>query len=72
LLPQYTQPPQPLMDFLTSANSPLITHFFDNIRRYNTMFAMTSMGAKIDESINDGRGPYVFKLAVRFVIGSVH
>jgi hypothetical protein len=27
------------------------------------MFAMTSMGAKIDESINDGRGPYVFKIS---------
>jgi hypothetical protein len=27
------------------------------------MFAMTSMGAKINESINDGRGPYVFKIS---------
>ncbi|GKC43472.1 DNA helicase, partial [Tanacetum coccineum] len=27
------------------------------------MFAMTSFGAKIDESINDGRGPYVFKVS---------
>jgi hypothetical protein len=24
---------------------------------------MTSMGAKINESINDGRGPYVFKIS---------
>nr|GEX23813.1 DNA helicase [Tanacetum cinerariifolium] len=27
------------------------------------MFAMTSFGAKIDESINNGRGPYVFKVS---------
>lgn len=27
------------------------------------MFSMTSMGAKVIESINDGRGPYVFKIS---------
>jgi len=26
------------------------------------MFAMTSMGGKVDHRINDGRGPYIFKL----------
>ncbi|GJU98400.1 DNA helicase [Tanacetum coccineum] len=38
-------------------------HFMENIRVYNQMFAMTSFGAKIDESINAGRGPYVFKVS---------
>ncbi|GJV29256.1 DNA helicase [Tanacetum coccineum] len=38
-------------------------HFMENIRAYNQMFAMTSFGAKIDESINRGRGPYVFKVS---------
>ncbi|GJV37430.1 DNA helicase, partial [Tanacetum coccineum] len=38
-------------------------HFMDNIRAYNQMFAMTSFGAKIDESINNGIGPYVFKVS---------
>nr|GEU72572.1 DNA helicase [Tanacetum cinerariifolium] len=38
-------------------------HFMENIRAYNQMFVMTSFGAKIDESINRGRGPYVFKLS---------
>ncbi|GKA42122.1 DNA helicase [Tanacetum coccineum] len=38
-------------------------HFMENIRAYNQMFAMTSFGAKIDESINNGRGPYVFKVS---------
>ncbi|GJT49522.1 hypothetical protein Tco_0975679 [Tanacetum coccineum] len=37
-------------------------HFLENIRAYNQMFRMTSLGAHIDESINNGRGPYVFKI----------
>ncbi|GKE43302.1 hypothetical protein Tco_1470586, partial [Tanacetum coccineum] len=40
-------------------------HFMENIRAYNQMFAMTSLGAKIDKSINNGRGPYVFKVSGR-------
>lgn len=32
------------------------------IRAYNSMLAFTSMGGKIDYSINKSRGPYVFKL----------
>ncbi|GJV60129.1 DNA helicase [Tanacetum coccineum] len=38
-------------------------HFMENIRAYNQMFSMTSLGANIDESINIGRGPYVFKIS---------
>ncbi|GJX40447.1 hypothetical protein Tco_0255437 [Tanacetum coccineum] len=38
-------------------------HFMENIWAYNQMFAMTSSGAKTDESINNGRGPYVFKVS---------
>ena len=38
-------------------------HFMENIRAYNQMFAMTSLGAEIDNSINMGRGPYVFKIS---------
>ncbi|PWA49428.1 helitron helicase-like domain-containing protein [Artemisia annua] len=30
-------------------------HFLDNIRAYNQMFSMTSFGAQIDDTINDGR-----------------
>ncbi|GJZ69212.1 hypothetical protein Tco_0632762 [Tanacetum coccineum] len=37
-------------------------HFLENIRAYNQMFSMTSLRANIDESINNGRGPYVFKI----------
>ncbi|GJV15685.1 DNA helicase [Tanacetum coccineum] len=48
-------------------------HFMENIRAYNQMFAMTSFGAKIDESINAGRGSYVFKVSgqIYYWIGSL-
>nr|GEU36430.1 helitron helicase-like domain-containing protein [Tanacetum cinerariifolium] len=35
-------------------------HFMENIRAYNQMFSMTSLGAKVDTSINNGRGPYLY------------
>ncbi|PWA58300.1 helitron helicase-like domain-containing protein [Artemisia annua] len=38
-------------------------HFMENIRAYNQMFAMTSLGVELDDSINRGRGPYVFKVS---------
>ena len=63
LLRPYDAPPQPLLDLFTSQNTAISNHFFDHIRQYNTMFAMTSMGAKVIESINDGRAPYVFKIS---------
>nr|KAJ0226239.1 hypothetical protein LSAT_V11C100049790 [Lactuca sativa] len=36
--------------------------FMKNIRRYNSMFSFTSMGGKIDSSINRGNAPYIFRL----------
>nr|GEX02504.1 DNA helicase [Tanacetum cinerariifolium] len=38
-------------------------HFMDNIRAYNQMFSMTSLGANIDNSVNTGKGPYVFRVS---------
>ncbi|GJY32097.1 DNA helicase [Tanacetum coccineum] len=37
--------------------------FQENIRAYNQMFAMTSFGACIDDSVNRRTGPYVFKIS---------
>ncbi|PWA34964.1 helitron helicase-like domain-containing protein [Artemisia annua] len=37
--------------------------FMQHIRAYNQMFAMTSFGANIDNTVNQGRGPYVFKVS---------
>ncbi|GJS11226.1 helitron helicase-like domain-containing protein [Tanacetum coccineum] len=39
------------------------THFMENIRAYNQMFSMTSLGANVDKSINNGKGPYVFRIS---------
>lgn len=38
-----------------------------NIRQYNFLFAFMLMGAHIDDSVNDGLGPPVFKIR-----GQVH
>ncbi|XP_071700075.1 uncharacterized protein [Rutidosis leptorrhynchoides] len=35
----------------------------EQIRIYNGMFCFTSFGAKIDHSINRGRGPYTFRIS---------
>lgn len=37
--------------------------FLRDIRAYNSMFSMTSFGATVDDELNDGRGPYVFKVS---------
>ncbi|GJR87145.1 DNA helicase [Tanacetum coccineum] len=48
-------------------------HFMENIRAYNQMFSMTSLGANVDSSINHGKVPYVFRISGRiyYWIGSM-
>ncbi|GJZ38066.1 hypothetical protein Tco_0584257 [Tanacetum coccineum] len=55
------QPPREPPEYIKSLFEN--KHFMENICAYNQMFAMTSFGAKIDESINAGRGSYVFKVS---------
>lgn len=38
-------------------------NFMKNIRGFNSMFSFTSMGGKVDSSINRGNAPYVFRLS---------
>nr|KAJ0214033.1 hypothetical protein LSAT_V11C400177910 [Lactuca sativa] len=38
-------------------------HFLNNIRMFNSMFSFTSMGGKVDSSVNKGKGPYIFRLS---------
>ncbi|KAK9053599.1 hypothetical protein SSX86_024673 [Deinandra increscens subsp. villosa] len=47
--------------------------FMENNCRYYSMFAMTSFGATVDKSVNDGSGPYVFKVSgqVSHFLGSL-
>ncbi|XP_071712817.1 uncharacterized protein [Rutidosis leptorrhynchoides] len=61
-LPEFTKsPPQLLMDLYTNKH-PKSKHFIENARQYNMVFAFTSMGEKVDKSINKGKGPYVFRI----------
>ena len=61
-LPVALKPPHPLMESLLTNNHPKSSSFLDNIRRYNSMFAFTSMGGKVDHSVNNGRGPFCFRM----------
>nr|KAJ0226284.1 hypothetical protein LSAT_V11C100024330 [Lactuca sativa] len=56
ILPFPLRPPVVLSDLYD------VPAFRQNIRAYNIMFAMTSLGAEIDEDINGGGDPYVFKV----------
>nr|GEV14187.1 helitron helicase-like domain-containing protein [Tanacetum cinerariifolium] len=38
-------------------------HCMEHIQAYNQMFSMTSFGEKINDSVNKGMGPYVFKIS---------
>ncbi len=61
-LPALQQPPADLYDLLT-AQDPIGRAFCKYIQKYNSALAMTSVGRKLDHSINaGGGGPYVFKL----------
>ncbi|XP_074309151.1 uncharacterized protein LOC141643752 [Silene latifolia] len=54
--------PRQLLKSLLSRQHPFSKHFIENIWAYNGMFSFTSMGGKIDHSINQGRGPYTFRM----------
>ncbi|GKC34594.1 DNA helicase [Tanacetum coccineum] len=56
-MPPTPDPPLFIQQLLTNS------HFMEHIRAYNQMFTMTSFGAKVDNSVNMGRGPYVFKVS---------
>lgn len=53
--------PKILLDLLFGKDGVSI-NFIENIRAYNSMFAFTSMGGELDNSVNNGRGPFVFRL----------
>lgn len=55
-LPLVKKPPATLEKLMSKS-------FMNNIRMYNDMFAFTSMGDKVDHSINNGQAPYVFRMS---------
>lgn len=60
-LPILNEPPEFLQGLLTN-DDDISKHFRDNIRAFNMMFSFTSLGGKIDNSVNSGKGPKIFKL----------
>ena len=69
--------PKPTPVFLDSLLDPnggkKSLSFRENIRAYNSMFSFTSMGAKVDNSINHRSSPYIFKISgqVYHLMGSL-
>jgi len=62
VLPLLTQPP-PLLVQLMDYNGGQRSKFFrKHLKLINAMFAFTSTGGNIHIGINDGRGPYAFRL----------
>jgi hypothetical protein len=61
-LPLLKRPPIVLEELLNPVGGQRSKKFKTQIRSYNAMFAMTSMGGKVDHRVNDGRGPYIFRL----------
>ena len=53
--------PEPLADLYYS-DDRRSKYFLENIRSFNSMFSFTSMGGRIDTSMNDGNGPPTFVL----------
>jgi hypothetical protein len=73
-IPPYKPRPEPLATLSRFDGDHISKKFIKSIRQYNCLFAFTSMGAQIDKSVNDGRGPPLFKICgqVHHRIGSLY
>nr|KAJ0214502.1 hypothetical protein LSAT_V11C400174020 [Lactuca sativa] len=60
-LPDSKKAPPSYLNLFRSTDSKS-KYFINNIRRYNSMFSFTSMGGKVDASINSGKAPFIFRL----------
>ncbi|KIK75373.1 hypothetical protein PAXRUDRAFT_88495, partial [Paxillus rubicundulus Ve08.2h10] len=43
-------------------NYDISKEFRHNMRQYNNVLAMMSVGGQVDNSVNNGHGPYVYKI----------
>jgi len=51
-----------LINNLLTGDDALSRNFRENIRIYNMIFAMTSLGGRVDNSMPKGKGPNMFRL----------
>ena len=61
-LPALGEPPEPLCGLLTS-NECTAVKFWEDMWKYNQAFAFTSLGVQEDHSVNQDRGPPVFRIS---------
>jgi len=61
-LPLLKDPPPMLQYLLFDNNANDSKNYQQHIRIYNMMFAFTSLGAKLDISINNGEGPPTIRI----------
>jgi hypothetical protein len=61
-LPFLKEAPIVLRELLDGHGDQRCRRFIENLRAYNALLAMTSMGGNVDGNINDGKGPYIFRL----------
>ena len=54
-LPAIAPPPEQLYYFF-AGSTPKAQHFCENIRQYNVALAFTSLGVKVDDTVNAGGG----------------
>lgn len=59
---QLLREPPAILRGLFDDITPNSLNFRQHIRQYNAALAFTSLGVDIDEGVNDGRGPYVFRI----------
>ncbi|XP_038720029.1 uncharacterized protein LOC120012664 [Tripterygium wilfordii] len=62
VLPFLKSTPPFLYHLLDYSHLGFCRAFRENIRIYNSMFAFTSSGARVDASINNGSGTYVYRI----------
>ncbi|XP_030928349.1 uncharacterized protein LOC115954586 [Quercus lobata] len=61
-LPLLKEPPPFLGNLLNINSDERSINFQLGIRIYNSLFAFTSLGGNVDRSVNNGSGPYVFRV----------
>ncbi|CAI0480567.1 unnamed protein product, partial [Linum tenue] len=60
-LPRRRDPPE-FLKTLLEGSTVIARHFRQFIRGYNGIFCFTSLGGKVDHSINNGAGVYVYSI----------
>ncbi|XP_020265198.1 uncharacterized protein LOC109840825 [Asparagus officinalis] len=60
--PLLQQPPEFLKLLLSPSGGARSTNFKQNIRMYNSLFSFTSTGGRVDNTYNNGGGPYCYRL----------